>query len=194
MKITVDKNTDLNNLFKLISVGKWDLTKSDEEKLKELNAKLESFLNGYKNKIVGFIPRITGFEWVEKEFKIYLVLEKFLNGPSISYPLIIKTKKDFDLIVAVMLHELIHHNLNCGEFKKLAKGKNYDKEGAARFGIEDVVNTVLCEFLRRFGKDYITEKFQKYMVDNYGKENWSGVAELRKKWNLKDKSLKEFLK
>lgn len=194
MKILVEKNTDLNNLFKLISTGKWDLTKSEENKLKELNVKFENFLKAYENKIITSISTITGFEWIEKETTVYLVLEKFLKAPSISYPLILKTKKDFDLILAVFLHELIHHNLNCEKFKKLAKGKSYEKEGAAKFGIEDVVNAVLCELLDKMKKKSIIEKFRKYLIKNYGENNWAGVAELRRNWNLKNKTLKEIIR
>ncbi len=193
MKIIVDKNTDLNNLFKLISTGRWDLTKQEEKRLKTLNRNFENFLAGCKNRTIKYIPAITGFEWVEKEIVVYVVLEKFLKGPSVSYPLIIKTKKDFDLIVAVFLHELIHHNLNCEEFKKFSKGKSYEKEGAVKFGIEDVVNAVLCELLERLKKKSIIEKFGKYLTRNYGENNWGGVAEFRKKWNLKIHTLKEII-
>ncbi len=193
MKIKIDNNTDLNNLFKFVSKGKWDLTKSEEEKLKTLNKKLESFLAACESDIKKHIPEITGFEWTENEIIVYPVLEKFLKAPSISYPLILKTKKDFDLILAVFLHEIIHHNLNCKDFKKMSKGKTYEKEGAEKFGIEDVVNTVLCELLERLGKHFLIQKSQKYLVETYGKNNWFGVAELRKKWNLKIHTLKEIM-
>ncbi len=51
MKIIVEKNTDLNNLFKLISTGEWDLTKHEVkmekkmDKIKSVLFKMNKFLS-----------------------------------------------------------------------------------------------------------------------------------------------------
>lgn len=195
MKLYVEKNTDLNNLFKSLFFKKWDLSKTEEKEISKLNSELERYVNKYGKRIVKEIQNITGFKWHENEIKIYIVLEKFMPGQSISYPLIIKSKRNFDLIIAVTLHEVIHHNLNCKEFFRLTKGKVYEKEGAAECGIEDIVNTVLFELLRRIHKkkaEMIIKKFKKYLIRTY-KSSWRGVDILEKKWSFSKHSLSKFL-
>jgi hypothetical protein len=197
MKISIEKNIDMNNLLNYILCKKWDLNAKEFKKIKIINQKLDRYFSKQGKMISVEIQKITGFEWHEDEIKVYVILERLMRGPSgISYPLMVKYSNDFEMVLAFILHEIIHHNLNCNEFSNLSSEKTYEKEGGVKFGIEDVVNVILIELLKRLHKNksnIIIKKFRDYLTSMYAKTSWEGVKILEKKWNFNKTSLSKLM-
>lgn len=84
-----------------------------EEFLKEVmteGKKFELIFQKYETEILKLISKYSGFEWSEKEpfLNIYLVK----NIPSFSHPLTLSLKKDTNLMIGILIHELAHTNMD----------------------------------------------------------------------------------
>ena len=81
---------------------------SDVKKFFESAEKFKNKLNKLRDKIFYYIQKIIGGKWEEKDINLYIVPEDSIIRHSISFPLILKLKKNLKLNIYFFIHELIH--------------------------------------------------------------------------------------
>ncbi|MFH1917802.1 MAG: hypothetical protein ABIJ14_01675 [Nanoarchaeota archaeon] len=126
-----------------------NLSEEDWDKLVETGKRFEPMYKKETPKIIGLIPRYTGFNWNEQgieEIPIYLAN---FNGPSRTNPITIKISNLEEMLLKV-IHELAHINMP-NKFLRL----NNDT-------YEDLVNQVTLKVTEEIGLNTSTVKIEKF--------------------------------
>lgn len=102
---------------------KWDFFEGNKDHIKELI----SVWSKYESKTFETLSKVTGFSWKVEPVKCYLV--RWFRG-GLSDPLTIGIRKDHQLFIEVLVHELVHI-LFMQNFDRVSKKwieKNYGDE------------------------------------------------------------------
>lgn len=90
--------------FYLIKRNLWD---KEWKKLKLAVKEFNDFFQKYEKSVVKLIAKYMAADWAEDKINVWFFSPIF-SHPSISSPLLVKLRKDFQFTTYILIHELIH--------------------------------------------------------------------------------------
>ena len=161
-------------------------TTFDFKKLVSVKKDLENFLKKHEKKLLAYIEKYSGFEWREKEIKVYIFEGWY---PSISFPLLLNIYGNTNLVIFALIHELVHSILtnNIAPIKKCEE--NFLKEVEA-------VTQLITKYVARhfFNENTLKALCKECEFDGFYVHVWEREKELEKICNLNSRPLKYYLK
>jgi|GEM_PF-1377708 len=121
-----------------VSLNRHQSCERDWEAVKEIGKRFETDYRDILQQSKILIPRVVGMEWQKSVVDIYLV---DWCGPSFSHPLTLKVREDGKLMLAILIHELLHDF-----YLKQEKNKSMME-------IEDEINNKVEEVAGELGLD-----------------------------------------
>lgn len=152
---------DVSRVFHRHFVYHRDIEPAELQKLNLFKDEIEKTFRGGEREIMGSLEKTFG-PTTENEIRVWIVDDK-MRTPTISKPLLLKYKKNKDLALYILVHELAHRYLDAGV---RWKGKKSDW---LQPGIK---LEALCHFAaeRALGRDFAGRLYNELIekISNYG--------------------------